>query len=231
MQYFLNNEGTIIVYDLIKTIQDNAQYLSEIDGAIGDGDHGINMEKGFTLCKERLIDEQINLSVALNILGEVLLTEIGGAMGPLYGMFFIEMSNACNNKKQINSIVFRDMLEAAVSGINEVDLSKAKIGDKTMMDTLIPAVEAYKTAINNGKSFIEALEKMKIAAEKGKESTKKLIAKVGRASRLKERSKGFLDVGAVSSWLILRSMADSIIRLLANSKNNKNLFNKMEGQN
>ena len=109
------------------------------------------------------------------------------------------------------------MLEAAVSELSEIDLSEAKIGDKTMMDTLIPAVEAYKTAINQGKSFIEALEEMKIAAEKGKESTKELIAKVGRASRLGERSKGFLDVGAVSSWLILRSIADSIIKLLTNS--------------
>jgi dihydroxyacetone kinase-like protein len=217
MQYFLNDKGAVIIYDLIKTIQDNALYLSEIDGAIGDGDHGINMNKGFTLCKERLIGEQINLSTALNILSEILLNEIGGAMGPLYGMFFLGMSNACNNKKQIDSIVFKDMLEAAVSELSEIDLSKAKISDKTMMDTIIPAVEAYKTAINNRKNFIESLEEMKIAAEKGKESTKELIAKVGRASRLGERSKGFLDVGAVSSWLILKSMADSIIRLLTNS--------------
>ncbi len=217
MQYFLNNEGTIIIYDLIKTIQDNALYLSEIDGAIGDGDHGINMNKGFTMCKDRLIDKQIDLSTALNILSEILLNEIGGAMGPLYGMFFFGMSNACNNKKQINSIVFKDMLEAAVSELSEIDLNKAKIGDKTMMDTLIPAVEAYKTTINHGKSFIEALEEMKIAAEKGKESTKELIAKVGRASRLGERSKGFLDVGAVSSWLILRSIADSIIQIIINN--------------
>ena len=90
MQYFLNNQGVVIIYDLIKTIQDNALYLSEIDGAIGDGDHGINMNKGFTLCKERLIGEQINLATALNILSEILLSEIGGAMGPLYGMFFLE---------------------------------------------------------------------------------------------------------------------------------------------
>ncbi|MBU4349418.1 dihydroxyacetone kinase subunit L [bacterium] len=217
MQYFLNNKGVVIIYDLIKTIQDNALHLSEIDGAIGDGDHGINMNKGFTMCKERLIGEQINLSMALNILSEILLSEIGGAMGPLYGMFFLGMSNACNNKKQIDSIVFKDMLEAAVSELSEIDLSKAKIGDKTMMDTLIPAVEAYKTAINNRKNFIESLEEMKIAAEKGKESTKELIAKVGRASRLGERSKGFLDVGAVSSWLILKSMADSIIQIIINN--------------
>ena len=217
MQYFLNNEGIIIVYDLIKTIQDNALHLSEIDGAIGDGDHGINMNKGFTMCKDRLIDKQIDLSTALNTLGEVLLNEIGGAMGPLYGMFFLGMSNACNNKKQIDSIVFKGMLEAAVSELSEIDLSKAKIGDKTMMDTLIPAVEAYKTTINYGKSFIEALEEMKIAAEKGKESTKELIAKVGRASRLGERSRGFLDVGAVSSWLILKSIADSIIQIIINN--------------
>jgi len=217
MQYFLNNKGVVIIYDLIKTIQDNALHLSEIDGAIGDGDHGINMNKGFTMCKERLIGEQINLSMALNILSEILLSEIGGAMGPLYGMFFLGMSNACNNKKQIDSIVFKDMLEAAVSELSEIDLSKAKIGDKTMMDTLIPAVEAYKTAINNRKNFIQSLEEMKIAAEKGKESTKELIAKVGRASRLGERSKGFLDVGAVSSWLILKSMADSIIQIIINN--------------
>ena len=214
MQYFLNSEGIIIVYDLIKTIQDNALYLSEIDGAIGDGDHGINMNKGFTMCKERLIGKQINLSMALSTLGEVLLNEIGGAMGPLYGMFFFGMSNACNNKKQIDSIVFKDMLETAVSELREIDLSKAKIGDKTMMDTLIPAVEAYKTTVNHGKSFVEALEEMKIAAKKGKESTKELIAKVGRASRLGERSRGFLDVGAVSSWLILTSIADSIIKII-----------------
>jgi len=217
MQYFLNSNGVVIIYDLIKTIQDNALCLSEIDGAIGDGDHGINMNKGFTLCKERLIGEQINLSTALNVLSETLLNEIGGAMGPLYGMFFFGMSNVCNNKKQIDSIVFKDMLEAAVSELSEIDLSKAKIGDKTMMDTLTPAVEAYKAAVKQGESFIEALEEMKIAAEKGKESTKELIAKVGRASRLGERSRGFLDVGAVSSWLILKSMADSIIRLLTNS--------------
>lgn len=217
MQYFLNNKGVVIIYDLIKTIQDNALYLSEIDGAIGDGDHGINMNKGFTMCKDRLIDKQIDLSTALNILGEVLLDEIGGAMGPLYGMFFIGMSNACKDIKQIDSIVFKDMLETAVSELSEIDLSKAKIGDKTMMDTLIPAVEAYKTTISHGKSFIEALEEMKIAAEKGKESTKELIAKVGRASRLGERSRGFLDVGAVSSWLILRSIADSIIQIIINN--------------
>ena len=217
MQYFLNDKGVIIIYDLIKIIQDNALYLSEIDGAIGDGDHGINMNKGFTLCEKRLIGEQINLSTALNMLSETLLNEIGGAMGPLYGMFFLGMSNACNNKKQIDSIVFKDMLEAAVSELSEINLSKVKFGDKTMMDTLIPAIEAYKTAINNKKSFIEALEKMKIAAEKGKESTKELIAKVGRASRLGERSKGFLDVGAVSSWLILKSMADSIIQIIINN--------------
>jgi len=214
MQYFLNNKGVVIIYDLIKTIQDNALYLSEIDGAIGDGDHGINMNKGFTMCKDRLIDKQIDLSTGLNILSEILLNEIGGAMGPLYGMFFFGMSNACNNKKQIDSIVFKDMLEAAVSELSEIDLNKAKIGDKTMMDTLIPAVEAYKIAINHEKSFIEALEKMKIAAEKGKESTKELIAKVGRASRLGERSRGVLDVGATSCCLLLVSMAISITVLL-----------------
>ena len=96
MQYFLNKQGLVIIYDLIKTIQDNAIYLSVVDGAIGDGDHGSNMNKGFTMCKDRLIDTQIDLSTALNTLGEVSLNEIGGAMGPLYGMFFFGMRFECS---------------------------------------------------------------------------------------------------------------------------------------
>jgi dihydroxyacetone kinase-like protein len=216
MQYFSNDKGVIIVDELIKTIQDHAQYLSELDGAIGDGDHGINMNKGFTLCQERLRDKPINLSQALNLLGEILLSEIGGAMGPLYGMFFLGMSHASHHHKQIDSLVFQEMLEAGLSELREISLTKVEIGDKTMMDTLIPALEAYKTALHQQKSFIEALKEMKRAAEKGKESTKDLMAKVGRASRLGERSKGFLDVGAVSTWLILRSMADSMIQIIIN---------------
>ncbi|HBE78578.1 MAG TPA: dihydroxyacetone kinase subunit L [Firmicutes bacterium] len=212
MESFLTDEGSLIVYDLIATIQNNKDYLSEIDGAIGDGDHGINMNKGFTICKERLAAQKVDLATALKTLGKVLLTEIGGSMGPLYGTFFIEMSKACDGKVNIDNQIFADMLKAALKGIQS--LGNAKVGDKTLIDTLSPAVDTYVAAVNRGDSFERALQAMNTAAETGKESTRELVAKVGRASRLGERSRGVLDAGATSCYLMLSSMASSIEVLL-----------------
>lgn len=212
MEYFLNSKGGVIVHNLIKTIQDNRDYLSEVDGAIGDGDHGVNMNKGFTICKTKLGDKEHDLTSALDILGKVLLMEIGGSMGPLYGTFFIQMSKASKGKEEICKNVFGDMLTAALEGIQAI--SKAKVGDKSLMDCLVPAIDAYKKALAEGKSFADALKDLKEAAEKGKESTRDMVAKIGRASRLGERSRGILDAGATSCNLILQSMADTIISLL-----------------
>jgi dihydroxyacetone kinase-like protein len=213
MDFILNSKSSFIVNNLITIIQNNKDYLSEIDGAIGDGDHGINMNKGFTLCKERIDGKVIGLSEALKTLGRVLLTEIGGSMGPIYGTFFIEMSKVIKDKEEIDQVAFKDMLKAAEVGI-EI-LGNAKIGDKTLMDTIIPAVEAFEKALDEGENFSESLKDMKIAAEAGKESTRDLVAKIGRASRLGERSRGVLDAGSVSCNLILQSIADSIILELA----------------
>jgi len=135
---FKSTAGGDIVRSVIKTIQANKEYLSEIDGLIGDGDHGINMNKGFTMTEERLGTEaDIPLAKALKTLGRVLLMEIGGSMGPLYGTFFIEMSKQCDGKDEIDAQTFSSMLKAAIAGINS--LGNAKVGDKTLMDTLIPA--------------------------------------------------------------------------------------------
>jgi dihydroxyacetone kinase-like protein len=214
MESFLNNEGLFVVAGLIDTIQQNKGYLSEIDGAIGDGDHGINMNKGFTACRERLGDQKLSLTAGLKTLGKILLLEIGGSMGPLYGTFFIEMSKACEGKEQIDQAVFGAMLNKALSGVQS--LGNAKVGDKTLIDTLFPAAAAYNNAVKQGYSFSEALAAMRTAAEKGKKSTKDLVAKVGRASRLGERSRGVLDAGATSCYLLLASMADSITAFLSN---------------
>jgi phosphoenolpyruvate---glycerone phosphotransferase subunit DhaL len=212
MEYFLNAEGAVVVEKIIAAIQKNAAYLSEIDGAIGDGDHGINMRKGVTLCQEQLAGKDVDLAAALKTLGRVILMEIGGAMGPLYGTFFREMARAAQGNEQITAPVFLDMLNAGLRGLQE--LGKAKVGDKTMLDTLAPAIEAYQAALNEGKSFSEALEELKRAAEAGKESTKEMAAKVGRSSRLGERSRGVLDAGATSCWLILQATADAMLALL-----------------
>lgn len=212
MEYFLNSKSSCIVYSCIKAIQDNKDYLSEVDGAIGDGDHGINMNKGFTICGERLAGGEQGLSSALKVLGRVLLMEIGGSMGPLYGTFFLEMSKACTDKENIDIRVFSYMLEKAVEGVGSI--GNASVGDKTLMDVLLPALEAYKKADESDSTFEQALAEMKAAAEKGKESTRDMIAKVGRASRLGERSRGVLDAGAVSCNLILGSIVDAILNLL-----------------
>ena len=211
MSGFLNKDGRVVVDKLIVAIQTNKEYLSDIDGLIGDGDHGINMNKGFTICQERL-EDGMGLTEALKTLGRVLMMEIGGSMGPLYGTLFNKMSRASKDEEMITRDVFGKMLSDARIGVSE--LGSAKVGDKTLMDVLIPADEAYKAAQAAGKDFKDCLADMKVAAEKGWQSTKDLVAKIGRASRLGERSRGVLDAGATSCNLILQTMADAIIELI-----------------
>ena len=212
MEKFSNAEGYKIVFNLIDTIHSNREFLSEVDGAIGDGDHGINMDKGFSLAKLK-ISEDMNLSASLDTLGNMLLSEIGGSIGPLYGLFFKSLSSSCNSKEEIDKYIFLDMLKNAYTKITEI--GNAKVGDKTLIDTLYPAYNAYKGAVDN-KTFRESLEIMIQEAEKGKDSTRDLVAKIGRSSRLGERSKGALDAGAVSCYLILKSITESIIKILNN---------------
>jgi len=186
--------------------------LSDIDGAIGDGDHGINMKKGFTVAAERLNGKQAGLYDSLWLLGTVLLTEIGGSMGPLYGTMFREMAKPIKESESIDADSFGTMIQSALDAITR--LGGAKIGDKTLVDTLDPAVNAFRAAISAGKKFSDGLSAMSEAAENGKESTRDLVAKIGRSARLGERSRGVLDAGATSCWLILGSMADSMQLLL-----------------
>ena len=212
MEGFSLQQGSIIGSNIIKTIQDNKQYLSDLDGMVGDGDHGINMNKGATLSSAALADKPGNLAHSLAVLSNTLMGNVGGAMGPLYGMFFQGMAEACEGKDSVDSVVFEEMLKSGEAAIRSI--SEAKVGDKTMMDTLIPAVAAYSAAVDSGKSFVESLEVMRAAAVAGRDSTKDLVAKVGRSSRLGERSRGVLDAGAVSLCLILVSMAESIESLM-----------------
>lgn len=213
MNSFKNSDGGVVVYSLIKVIQDNKVYLSEIDGAIGDGDHGINMNKGFTLCSNKLNGEKYSLSVALNTLGRILLTEIGGSMGPIYGTFFRNMAKACMDKEEIDKVIFWDMLRNATNGISS--LAGAKLGDKTLYDCLAPATAAFGIAVDEGDDFSAALQKMSAAAEKGRDSTVEMVAKLGRAARLGERSRGVLDAGSASCCLILQTMAAEILKLIS----------------
>jgi len=203
---FKNAEGRIIVERLIDVIHENRAYLSEIDGKIGDGDHGINMDKGFQMTKERL-EDGMGMSDALKTLGRTLLLEIGGSMGPLYGQFYKAMAKASKNAEDVDAGTFADMLEAAYEAIR--NLGEAKPGDKTLVDTLDPATSAMRSAVDEGKSLSEALDAMLAAAEEGWKSTEDMVAKIGRSSRLGERSRGVLDAGATSCYMMLKSMAES----------------------
>jgi phosphoenolpyruvate---glycerone phosphotransferase subunit DhaL len=205
MANFQNSQGRKVVLAQIQTILDNKAYLSEVDGKIGDGDHGINMAKGFLLIRGRLGDKEVSLSDGLGLIGKTLMTEIGGSMGPIYGTFFIQMSLKAKGKPETDAKLFGEMLKAARDGLH--DLGGAKVGDKTLMDAVIPAQETYQKAVDEGASLQEALEKMADAAEKGRDSTVDLVAKIGRSARLGERSRGVLDAGATSAALILQTFA------------------------
>jgi dihydroxyacetone kinase-like protein len=209
---FSNQAGARIVDDLIRAIRENKQRLSDIDGAIGDGDHGVNMAKGFGFCAEELEKVPGDLSHSIGVLGKTLMMRIGGAMGPLYGSLFRAMAKASQGKERIDAAVFKEMLEAAEQGIRA--LSQAKIGDKSLVDTLFPAVDAYRVALAEGEDFDEALDAMVAAARAGRDSTKDLVSKIGRSSRLGERSRGVLDAGATSCCLVLETMADSVRDLI-----------------
>ena len=205
-EQFSDSRGRVIVERLIEVIHENRAYLSEIDGKIGDGDHGINMDKGFQLTAQRL-DEGMGMSDAMKTLGRTLLMEIGGSMGPLYGQYYKAMAKASKDADTVDAATFAAMLEAAYEAIQS--LGEAKPGDKTLVDTLDPAVTALRGAVDEDRSFGDSLDAMVAAAEMGWKSTEDMVARIGRSSRLGERSRGVLDAGATSCYLMLKSMADT----------------------
>lgn len=208
VEYFFNKGNSDIVLQIIDAIHKNAGYLSEIDGETGDGDHGANMDKGFLLAGDRIEGKDLSFSDSLNLLGNTLMMDIGGSMGPIYGTFFDEFYESLKDKEKIQSKDLSCALRNSSDAL--MNLAGAKAGDKTLLDTIIPASEAFDRAIKEGKSFLESLEEMGKGAEVGKESTKNMMAKIGRAARLQERSIGFLDAGATSCCIILQSMASAI---------------------
>jgi dihydroxyacetone kinase phosphoprotein-dependent L subunit len=193
-----------LVLELVLTIASNRAHLSEIDGATGDGDHGINMSKGFLAAAQKLAPLP-PLGAALTVLGETLLDEVGGAMGPLYGVFFTRMGEVLGDRPELDGAIFSAMLAAGEAAVQE--LGGAEVGDKTLLDTLVPARATFDAAQRAGLSFAECLDQMAAAAERGRDSTRALVARIGRASRLGERSRGTLDAGATSCCLILEAMS------------------------
>jgi len=188
------------------TIEAEEAYLSELDGAIGDGDHGVNMTKCFREVKKKLAESTAkDMNTLLNDVGMVVLNSVGGAMGALYGTFFLKMAQEGSDKSELGLSDLVRMLQTAEQGI--LDIGKASLGDKTLIDTLSPAVRALEQGQKEGLSLSESLANFEQAARQGMESTQDMLAKMGRASRLGERTIGHQDAGATSCYFILRSLA------------------------
>jgi len=191
------------------TIEDEKEYLSELDGAIGDGDHGVNMAKCFREVKKKLAESSAeDVGTLLKDVGMVVLNSVGGAMGALYGTFFLKLSQESAGKSEVNLSDLVTMLQTGEQGI--LDIGKASLGDKTLIDTLSPAVRAIEAAEKEGKKLAGALTDFEQAAKVGMKSTREMLAKMGRASRLGERTIGHQDAGATSCYFILRSLASAI---------------------
>ncbi len=201
-----NGQIVQMMESVCETMEQEKDYLSELDGAIGDGDHGVNMAKCFREVSKKLSESQDkDIGTILKNVGMVVLNSVGGAMGALYGTFFLRLAQESAGKTEIDLADFVQMFQAAEKGILEI--GKASIGDKTLVDTLSPAVRALEKAKAQGKSLPEALSDFEEAARKGMESTKDLVARIGRASRLGERTRGHQDAGATSCYFILRAFS------------------------
>lgn len=209
MARFENAAGKAVLQRMIAAIQENKTYLGDIDGLIGDGDHGMNMNKGFSLYQDQLGDSEVSFTQGLFDLGQVLFNQIGGSMGPIYGTLFSEMSAKADDSAYIDLPLFIGMLENGLTGL--YDIIDARPGDKTLVDALHPAIESLKLSLQDGKDFAQALAEMKDAAMKGRDDTVAMAAKYGRSARLGERSRGVPDAGATSCSLILCAMADGIV--------------------
>jgi dihydroxyacetone kinase-like protein len=189
-------------------IEENRDYLTQLDAAIGDADHGANMDRGFKAFMAKLpsvVDKDIG--TILKTLGMTLVATVGGAGGPLYGTFFLQIGVKTANKLMLTPEDWAEALEAGINGV--IARGQARLGDKTMVDALLPALEAFKEAIRNSDSFGKALQRMAEAAEQGMKATIPMVARKGRASYLGERSAGHQDPGATSSYLILKAAADT----------------------
>ena len=196
-----------IVEGMAKKIEAEKEYLTELDNEIGDGDHGINLARGFEAVEKKLPSlAGGDIGALLKGVGMQLVSTVGGASGPLYGTAFMKAGMACKGLTEIDGPAFVKAMEAAVDGIKM--RGKATEGEKTMLDALCPALKVMQDDVAACKSLKEALQDAAQAAEKGVEYTKTIIATKGRASYLGERSLGHQDPGATSSLYLLQVLAE-----------------------
>jgi dihydroxyacetone kinase-like protein len=193
-----------------EAVAQERDYLTQLDAAIGDGDHGINMDRGFTAVGKALAGQDGSLPPGrlLILAGKTLVSTVGGASGPLWGTALRRAGRELGDQPDFDDRELHAALEAAVAGV--VELGAASPGDKTMVDALRPAVDTLGDAVESGLPLAEALEKAAEAAEEGAKATVPMQARKGRASYLGERSIGHQDPGATSAVLVIRALQRAV---------------------
>jgi dihydroxyacetone kinase-like protein len=196
------------IHKLHHVYAENRAYLTDLDAAIGDADHGINMDRGFSAVAAELDkNAPADNSTLLKAVAMTLIKTVGGASGPLYGTFFLRAAAACEGKDNLGPADIVALFDAGLAGI--VHRGKAELNDKTMVDALHPAVAAMQQTLNAGAGLKETLAAGAAAAESGMKRTIGMQARKGRASYLAERSIGHQDPGATSSFLLIQAAADT----------------------
>jgi dihydroxyacetone kinase-like protein len=200
------NTLTAWIREFARVIGENAQLLSDLDAAIGDADHGVNMERGMTAVLGSLDETApVDMSALCKQVGMTLVKSVGGASGPLYGTFFLRMAAPLGAADGVAATDFAAALRAGVEGV--VQRGRAESGDKTMYDALAPALEALDAALASGTDLPAALSGAATAAQKGRDATESMVARKGRASYLGQRSVGHQDPGATSAAMLIAAAA------------------------
>lgn len=203
-------ELLLLLKEISSTIIDNCDMLNDLDRAIGDADHGINMRRGFSHVLPELDNlADADMSTIFNKVAMTLLSKVGGASGPLYATAFMKFATVCKGKDEIDCDLYADMMKSAIEGIKM--RGKSDRGSKTILDSLIPYYEAVQLGADSSKTFSEISSIALSASEAGVEYTKSIIATKGRASYLGDRSIGHPDPGAMSSYIIFKMIDDFIM--------------------
>lgn len=193
---------------LRQVFAENRQQLTDLDLAIGDADHGINMDRGFTaVASELFAQPPSDLGSVFQKVAAILIKSVGGAAGPLYGTFFLRAGSACSGKCELEAADVVGLFQAGIEGVQQ--RGKAVAGDKTMVDALLPALDSMRRALGDGGDLAGILEQGAAAAEAGMRATIPMQARKGRASYLGARSIGHQDPGATSSYLLLKAAAQT----------------------
>ncbi len=205
----MNNNVSTFLSAIKAALDTHSDEVAELDQAIGDGDHLINLQRGLdALIKQADALDAMDLSAAFSKIGMTLMSTMGGASGSLFGSMFVSMGKAAKDKP----VDFANMTTIFSVGVESVKArGKADLGEKTMLDTLIPAMNSLNDSVSRGASVDDALADMQQAAENGMLSTKEMLANKGRASFLGERARGHIDAGARTSQLMLFVIADVLL--------------------